>query len=192
MDVSHSSLVATLGALLPVATWGTVRGATYVTRGDGATGAEGMPSHVVLPNGPTALLVVTQSDGAAVTEYRVDYSSGRVEFATVAVGTRVLISYQVDLADELIRQAVNDLGRRLPRRQVGAVWMDGNEGLLPADLTTLISVSDQLCCGAAVRVGGCELFVSGGSWWPVAGCVRGSIRSVIWAAIHARVAAMPG
>lgn len=167
-DVMVSELVQALEALLPVPALGMQRNLAMVAIGDEKTGPEGKPSHVVLPHCPTAITAISTATGETVGIYTANHITGRLELPTVAVGEWVRISYQFSIADDLIRQAVNDLGRKLPRRNVAKIYMHRNEGALPEDLITLISVGDQPCCGAAVQVGGCELFVSGGKL--VAGC----------------------
>lgn len=166
--VTITELTQALEALLPVAVTGTARNLARVAMGDATTGPQGKPSHVMLPHIPTAITAITRADGSAVDVYAADYLSGRLDLPTVAVGERVRIGYQFSIADDLIRQAINDLGRRLPRRKVARIQMHQNEGTLPDDLITLISVGDKPCCGMAVQVGGCDLFVSSNKL--IAGC----------------------
>lgn len=172
-DVTLLELTQALEALLPVAALGTARNLAMVARGDEKTGPEGKPSHVTLPHIPTAITAITTATGETVGIYTANYITGRLDLPTVAVGEQVRISYQFGIADDLIRQAVNDLGRKLPRRNVAKIYMHRNEGALPEDLITLISVGDRPCCGLAVQVGGCELFVSGGKLMAACGACPG-------------------
>lgn len=172
-DITLTELTQALEALIPVALIGTARAVAMVAMGDEKTGPEGKPSHVVLPHCLTAITAIGMANGDAVGLYMTNYVTGRVDLPAVAVGERLRISYQFSIADDLIRQAVNDLGRRLPRRNVAKIWMHRNEGVLPDDLTTLISVGDRPCCGLAVQVGGCELFVAGGKLVAACGACPG-------------------
>ncbi len=158
-------LTRALGALLPVAVTGYARNQVYMLVGP--------TPHLTLPCLPLVGTVTAMNiNGVALaaTEYTINYGTGVIAFPMFTVGDQVIVTYQFDLADELIRQAVNDLGRRLPRRNVTQTVMCDGVAQLPPDLQTLISVTEILedCCQVpcAVCGGGCNceacgLFVSG-------------------------------
>ena len=158
-------LTRALGALLPVPVTGYARNQVYMLVGP--------TPHLTLPCLPlvcSVAVLTIYGVTIAATDYTVNYGTGVISFPTLVIGDQVIISYQFDLTDELIRQAVNDLGRRLPRRAVMQTIMRDGIAPLPLDLQTLISATEILadCCQApcAACEGGCNceacgIFVSG-------------------------------
>jgi len=163
--ISLYELTRALGALLPVPVTGYARNQVYMLAGP-------IP-HLTLPCLPlvgTVTVLTINGVPLATTDYTVNYGTGVIAGLGLAVGNQVIVTYQFDLTDELVRQAVNDLGRRLPRRAVTQTVMEDGIAQLPTDLQTLISVTEILadCCQAPCSAcdGGCNcescgLFVSG-------------------------------
>jgi hypothetical protein len=139
MSVCLSDLAETLNALLPDCPTGQVCRQVV----DAAAGC------VVLKHLPTGAPTVISACGATITtdQYLMDYTSGMLY--TCADDGKILISYRYNLAETYIRQAVRDVGIRLPQRNTICLPLFANCGLapLPCHLQRIewLRVSDCLC-----------------------------------------------
>ena len=175
-----NELTAALDALLPILAVGFARGrpiAVQPSLQDTSTAVLALPA-IPLTNA----LVITDRFGVIIdpTQYTIDLATGAIILSdqlqqTYPLNSRLYVTYEFSLADEFIRQAVNDLGRRLPRRNIAQTVIVAGHGSaqLPADLLELIMVTeiDPTCdsCGRPRcqradnhhNCSTCRLFVSG-------------------------------
>lgn len=171
MSVCLADLAETLNALLPDCPTGQVCRQVV----DASAGC------VQLKHLPTGAPTLVSACGATITtdQYLMDYASGML-YTCVDDG-RVLISYNYNLAETYIQQAVRDVGIRLPQRNTICTPLFANCGLAPLPCSVQridwIQISDCtcgtpscrrcentprcVCDGYTFRYGDCSLYQRG-------------------------------